>query len=95
MGRRQQCVQNADRQTNMPTQTKEIDRHAHTHAQTHTNTLFPPPTAVDFFNQINMLYGTIAEFCTAESCPVMSAGPKYVSLSLCLCVRLPASCLIW
>lgn len=34
-------------------------------------------TAVDFFNQINMLYGTITEFCTEESCPVMSAGPKY------------------
>lgn len=33
--------------------------------------------AVDFFNQINMLYGTITEFCTEESCAVMSAGPKY------------------
>ena len=33
-------------------------------------------SAVDFFNQINMLYGTITEFCTAESCAVMSAGPK-------------------
>jgi MOB kinase activator 1 len=32
---------------------------------------------VDFFNQINMLYGTITEHCTTESCPVMSAGPKY------------------
>ncbi|KAF0306234.1 MOB kinase activator 1B [Amphibalanus amphitrite] len=32
---------------------------------------------VDFFNQINMLYGTIAEFCTEHTCPVMSAGPKY------------------
>lgn len=32
---------------------------------------------VDFFNQINMLYGTITEFCTEESCPVMSAGRKY------------------
>ncbi|KYN26996.1 Mps one binder kinase activator-like 1 [Trachymyrmex cornetzi] len=32
---------------------------------------------VDFFNQINMLYGTITEFCTEESCPIMSAGPKY------------------
>ena len=32
---------------------------------------------VDFFNQINMLYGTITEFCTEERCPVMSAGPKY------------------
>ena len=44
--------------------------------------LFLPPlslysvTAVDFFNQINMLYGTITEHCTTESCPVMSAGPK-------------------
>ena len=36
--------------------------------------IFP---AVDFFNQINMLYGTITEFCTEERCPVMSAGPKY------------------
>ena len=33
--------------------------------------------AVDFFNQINMLYGTITEFCTESSCPMMSAGPKY------------------
>jgi len=32
---------------------------------------------VDFFNQINMLYGTITEFCTAQTCPVMSAGSKY------------------
>ncbi|XP_023647477.1 MOB kinase activator 1B isoform X1 [Paramormyrops kingsleyae] len=32
---------------------------------------------VDFFNQINMLYGTITDFCTEESCAVMSAGPKY------------------
>uniref|UniRef100_A0A672RL46 MOB kinase activator 1B-like n=2 Tax=Sinocyclocheilus TaxID=75365 RepID=A0A672RL46_SINGR len=27
---------------------------------------------VDFFNQINMLYGTITDFCTEESCPLMS-----------------------
>lgn len=32
---------------------------------------------VDFFNQINMLYGTITEFCIENNCPVMSAGPKY------------------
>ncbi|KAG9333198.1 hypothetical protein JZ751_012979, partial [Albula glossodonta] len=32
---------------------------------------------VDFFNQINMLYGTITEFCTEASCAVMSAGPRY------------------
>ena len=38
---------------------------------------FPRILAVDFFNQINMLYGTILEFCTRDSCPVMSAGPKY------------------
>ncbi|CAG8726277.1 12158_t:CDS:2, partial [Acaulospora morrowiae] len=31
----------------------------------------------DFFNQINMLYGTIAEFCTPQECPIMSAGPKF------------------
>jgi len=29
---------------------------------------------VDFFNEINLLYGTISEFCTKEKCPVMSAG---------------------
>jgi len=32
---------------------------------------------VDFFNQINLLYGSITEFCTPKSCPIMSAGPKY------------------
>jgi MOB kinase activator 1 len=31
----------------------------------------------DFFNQINMLYGTITEFCTDSTCPVMSAGPEF------------------
>jgi len=32
---------------------------------------------VDFFNQVNLLYGSITEFCTPAVCPVMSAGPKY------------------
>jgi MOB kinase activator 1 len=32
---------------------------------------------VDFFNQISMLYGTIAEKCTTETCPKMTAGPQY------------------
>ena len=32
---------------------------------------------VDFFNEINLLYGVIAEFCTEQNCPVMCAGPKY------------------
>lgn len=32
---------------------------------------------VDFFNEINLLYGVIAEFCTESSCPCMTAGTKY------------------
>lgn len=32
---------------------------------------------VDFFNHLNMLYGTITEFCTPASCSTMSAGPRY------------------
>ncbi len=30
--------------------------------------------ATDFFNEISMLYGTISEYCTKASCPVMAAG---------------------
>ncbi|TXG61651.1 hypothetical protein EZV62_013014 [Acer yangbiense] len=32
---------------------------------------------VDFFNQVNILFGTLTEFCTASNCPMMTAGPKY------------------
>ena len=32
---------------------------------------------VDFFNQVNLLFSSVVEFCTDESCPVMNAGPKY------------------
>ncbi|XP_036792659.1 MOB kinase activator 3B isoform X2 [Oncorhynchus mykiss] len=32
---------------------------------------------VDFFNRINLIYGTVCEFCTEKSCPVMSGGPRY------------------
>ena len=32
---------------------------------------------MDFFNQVNLLYGTLTEFCTNENCPTMTAGPKY------------------
>uniref|UniRef100_A0A914W3Y3 Uncharacterized protein n=1 Tax=Plectus sambesii TaxID=2011161 RepID=A0A914W3Y3_9BILA len=32
---------------------------------------------VDFFNRINLMYGTIAESCTPQSCPTMSGGAKY------------------
>ncbi|KAL5582297.1 hypothetical protein UlMin_014739 [Ulmus minor] len=32
---------------------------------------------VDFFNQVNILHGTLTEFCTLANCPSMTAGPKY------------------
>lgn len=32
---------------------------------------------VDFFNHLNMLYGTITQFCTCSECPVMCAGPRF------------------
>lgn len=32
---------------------------------------------IEFFNEISLLYGCITELCTSESCPKMSAGPKY------------------
>jgi len=34
-------------------------------------------STVDFFNQINLLYGSITQFCSKEECPVMSAGPAF------------------
>lgn len=33
--------------------------------------------AIEFYNEISILYGTLTEFCTKESCPVMSAGQKF------------------
>ena len=34
--------------------------------------------AVDFFNQINILFGSISEYCLQKNktCEVMSAGPQ-------------------
>ena len=32
---------------------------------------------VDFFNRINLIYGTVCEQCSDTSCPTMSGGPKY------------------
>jgi len=32
---------------------------------------------VEFFNRINLIYGTVCEYCTKETCPKMSGGPKY------------------
>ncbi|TYZ60625.1 hypothetical protein PybrP1_004882 [[Pythium] brassicae (nom. inval.)] len=35
---------------------------------------------IDFFNEISLLFGTVSEFCTAETCPQMTAGPCYTYL---------------
>jgi MOB kinase activator 1 len=32
---------------------------------------------IEFYNEISLLYGTLLEYCTKESCAIMSAGPKY------------------
>lgn len=32
---------------------------------------------VDFYNEVSLLYGTVSEFCTKESCPTMCAGSRY------------------
>jgi hypothetical protein len=37
-------------------------------------------TVVDFYNQINLLYGSITEFCSPQSCPEMKATDEYVTL---------------
>ncbi|XP_034668682.1 MOB kinase activator-like 3 isoform X3 [Drosophila subobscura] len=32
---------------------------------------------VDFFNRINLIYGTVSEFCDESTCPTMSGGSRY------------------
>ncbi|XP_022180139.1 MOB kinase activator-like 3 [Myzus persicae] len=32
---------------------------------------------VDFFNRINLIYGTVCDYCSDTSCPTMSGGPKF------------------
>jgi MOB kinase activator 1 len=32
---------------------------------------------IDFFNQVNLLYGAVSDFCTPQTCPSMTAGPAY------------------
>ncbi|OXA41703.1 MOB kinase activator-like 3 [Folsomia candida] len=32
---------------------------------------------VDFFNRINLIYGTVCDYCTEKTCPKMSGGPKF------------------
>lgn len=31
----------------------------------------------DFFNEVNLLYGVLADVCTPASCPCMNAGPRF------------------
>jgi hypothetical protein len=37
-----------------------------------------PDAVVDFYNHINLLYGSITEFCSPQSCPEMKATDEYV-----------------
>ncbi|XP_013101338.1 MOB kinase activator-like 3 [Stomoxys calcitrans] len=32
---------------------------------------------VDFFNRINLIYGTVSEYCSEITCPTMSGGSRY------------------
>ncbi|XP_076307459.1 MOB kinase activator 3B-like isoform X2 [Tachypleus tridentatus] len=32
---------------------------------------------VDFFNRINLIYGTVTDYCKEDTCPTMSGGPKF------------------
>jgi hypothetical protein len=43
---------------------------------------------VDFFNHLNMLYGTITEFCTPETVRPLPRSPTYQSLALWVSVSL-------
>lgn len=40
---------------------------------------------VDFYNQINLLYGAITEFCSPQSCPEMKATDECVFVPFFLC----------
>ena len=42
---------------------------------------------VDFFNEINLLYGVIAEFCTESDCPVMCVFSGAVCFFACRLAR--------
>lgn len=33
--------------------------------------------AIEFYNEISIMYGTLTEYCTKETCPIMSAGQKF------------------
>lgn len=34
-------------------------------------------SVVDFFNRINLIYGTVSEYCDSASCPTMSGGARF------------------
>lgn len=40
------------------------------------------PLVVDFYNHINLLYGSITEFCSPQSCPEMKATDEYVHVTV-------------
>jgi MOB kinase activator 1 len=37
--------------------------------------LLSPHAVVDLFNNLNLFYSVVTEFCTVENNPTMSAGP--------------------
>lgn len=39
------------------------------------------PKVVDFYNQINLLYGSITEFCSPSTCPEMKATDEYDAIA--------------
>lgn len=41
-----------------------------------------PHIVVDFYNHINLLYGSITEFCSPTSCPEMKATDEFVQYTL-------------
>ena len=43
---------------------------------------WPLLSVFDFYQNLTQFYGVLAECCTAQSCPSMSAGAKYVSNTL-------------
>lgn len=40
-------------------------------------------SVVDFYNHINLLYGSITEFCSPQSCPEMKATDEYATTPFC------------
>lgn len=44
---------------------------------TTTLTRYSPCAVVDFYNQINLIYGAITEFCSPQSCPEMKATDEF------------------